>query len=145
MIATLLSETQGSSGPGISGVSIVNRIVQNSLVFIPTHSGVRLGLDGQLSTINAFGGINPIAGEWLITGSAAAFFVKRTIVSGTLEVDAGAGFLQLNADRTYENIKASAGTKTTEVFFEFSSDASGTPVVASATLILISQQGIGFI
>lgn len=143
MLATLISETQASSGVGVAGVNIINRTVSNINIFNPCHSGVKLGLNGVLSTINASGGFNAISGEWLITGSAAGFWVQRTIISGTLQTDAGAGFLQLNADRIYDNIKSDEGTKTTVVFFEFSSDSSGTPIVATATYTMISEQGLG--
>jgi len=144
MLFTLISETQASSGIGVANVNITNRTVQNVQLFRPCRSGVKFALNGQLSTINAIGGFNPVSGEWLVTGSAAGFWVQRTIISGTLEVDAGAGFLQLNADRIYQNIKASSGSKTTVVFFEFSSDSGGATIVATATYTLISEQGFEF-
>lgn len=140
MLIKLLSESDASSGVGVAGVNIKNRQVSNLQEFIPCHSGVKLGLDGVLSTINSFGGFNSISGEWLITGSAAGFWVQRTIISGTLEVDPGGGFLQLNADRIYDNIKASQGIKDTLIFLEISSDSSGTPIVGTATFQLTSEQ-----
>ena len=52
----------------------------------------------------------------------------------------GTGFLQFNVDRIYDNIKASQGVKDTLLFLEFSSDASGTPIVDTATFQLTSEQ-----
>ena len=66
--------------------------------------------------------------------------MQRTIISGTLETDAGAGFLQLSGTRSYINEKSTLGIKTTVVFFEISSDASGTPLVATATMTFISER-----
>lgn len=138
----IISETDGSSGPGVAGVNVTNRTVSNINIFSPCHSGIKLGSNGVLSTINNFGGFSAISGEWLITGSAAGFWVQRTLISGTLESDPGGGFLQLNANRIYENIKSSEGTKTTVMFLEFSSDSSGSPIVATATYQLESEQGL---
>ncbi len=140
MLIKLLSASDTSSGVGVAGVNVLNRQVSNQQQFIPCHSGLKLGADGVLSTINSFGGFSAISGEWLITGSAAGFWVKQTLISGTLEVSPGAGFLQLNVDRIYDNIKASQGVKDTLLFLEFSSDASGTPIVDTATFQLTSEQ-----
>jgi len=98
-------------------VNITDRTVSNVRIGGTCHSGIKLALTGLLSTINATGGFSGISGEWLVSGTASTFFVQRTLISGTLEADPGTGFLQLNADRIYDNQKASAGQKTTEVFF----------------------------
>lgn len=140
MLVDSILTTEGSSGSGVAGVNVANRIIDNEQPLVPCHSGVKLGLDGVLSTINAFGGFSAVPTEWLITGSASTFYVQRTVLSGTLETDPGPGFLQLNADRIYDNIKVSAGTKETTLFLEFSSDASGVPIVAVATYELTSEQ-----
>jgi len=137
----LLRRIHDTDGVAANNVKITDRTVLGIRISGTCHSGIRLGSDGVLSTIQGNGGFSAISGEWLVTGSASGFFVQRTIVSGTLEVDPGTGFLQLNADRTYDNQKSSAGTKTTEVFFEISSDVSGTPIVDTATMTFISEQG----
>lgn len=137
----LVHQTQISEGTVADSVKVTDRNVVGVREFGTCHSGIRLGSDGVLSTIQANGGFSAISGEWLISGAASGFFVQRTILSGTLESDAGTGFLQLNANRDYDNQKSSAGTKITEVFFEFSSDASGTPIVDTATMTFTSIQG----
>lgn len=141
MLINSIEETDGSSGAGVAGVNVINRLIFQQNFFSDCHAGVKLGSNGVLSTINAFGGFNPIEGEWLITGTAANFYVKRTIVSGTLDTDPGPGFLQLNTDRIYELIRDIDGTGNTVLFLEFSSDASGVPIVASATYDITAEQG----
>lgn len=128
---------------GVPGVNVTNREINNFSAFSDCHSGIKLGLNGVLSTINAFGGFNAITGEWLITGSAADFYVQRTIIDGTLDQDPGTGFLQLNTDRIYELVRAVEGEATTILFLEFSSDVSGVPLVGSATYTIIATQGEG--
>ena len=140
MLATLISETQASSGAGVAGVNILNREISNIQEFIPCPSGIKIGADGVLSVINAFGGFSAISGEWLITGASAGFWVRRSFINGTLQVDPGAGFLQLNVDRIYDNIKFSQGVKDTSLFLEFSDNSSGTPVINAATFQFTSEQ-----
>lgn len=140
MLINSLSVSNTSTGPSVAGVNVLNRQISNIQQFIPCHSGVKLGADGVLSTISAFGGFSAVPGEWLITGSAAGFWVRRTLIDGALQVDPGGGFLQLNTDRIYDNIKLSQGVKNVVLFLEFSSDASGTPIVAAATFELTSEQ-----
>lgn len=140
MLVDSILTSEGSSGAGIAGVNAANRIISNEQPLVPCHSGVKLGSDGVLSVVNAFGGFNVVAGEWLITGTAANFYVKRTIITGTLETDPGGTFLQLNVDRIYDNIQVPAGIKETTILLEFSSDVSGVPIVATATYELTSEQ-----
>ena len=68
----------------------------------------------------------------MLNGSAGDFYVSRTIDSGTLTTDAGAGPLQLNTDRDYS---INGLNKTTQVSFEISDDVSGSPVRASVTYV----------
>lgn len=136
-----MHQTWDTEGTGAATVILKDRTISNFRTSGTCHSGIKLGLNGILSTIQNDGGFSAIIGEWLVNGTAANFYVQRTIISGTLEVDTGAGFLQLNADRTYDNQKSSAGIKTTVVFFEISSDVSGVPIVATATMTFESEQG----
>ena len=129
------------SGAAADTVNITDRFVSGILTSGTCHSGIRFSSDGVLLTIQNNGGFSSVSGEWLVTGTASGFYVQRTIISGTLEVDAGTGWLQLNANRTYDNQKSSAGLKTTVVFFEVSSDMSGVPVVDTATMTFASLQG----
>ena len=137
----LIRHPMDSDGDGLPSVRLTDRIVDNSNPSSTCHSGVDFSSTGVLCTIQANGGFSAVMNEWLNSGSASGFYLQRTILSGTLGVDAGAGWLQLSTSRTYDNQKVSAGIKTTEVFFELSSDVSGTPLVATATMTFISEQG----
>ena len=137
----LVHQTQTSEGSAGNTINIKDRTVDNELIFdSPCHSGIRLGSDGVLQTFQANGGLSTKQGEWLVSGTASTFYVQRTIISGTLEVDAGAGFLQLNANRDYDNKKSTEGTKITVVFFEIADSAAGTNILDTATMTFISQQ-----
>jgi len=138
----LISQYWGTSGVASDTVNITDREVNNARNSGICHSGVKFGLNGVLSTIQANGGFSARPGEWLVSGTASTFYLQRTIEQGTLEVDPGTGFLQLNADRIYDNQKAFQGIKKTVVFFELSSDISGSPIVDTATMTFISEQGI---
>ncbi len=137
----LVHQTQTSEGSVSGAVKVTNRTIDNESIIGTCHSGIRLASSGVLFDIQANGGFSSVSGEWLVTGTASDFYVQHTIISGTLEDEPGAGFIQLNANRDYDNQKSSEGTKTTEVFFEFSSDVSGVPIVDTATLTFISRQG----
>lgn len=124
-------------------VTLTSRTVSNFIVDETCHSGIRLGSDGVLRLFQNNGGLSAVVGQWLVNGTASTFYAQRTITVGTLEVDAGAGFLQLNVNRDYDNQKSTTGVKTTTVFFEISSDASGTPIVDTATMTFISERESG--
>lgn len=134
------NDMQTNAAPA-GGVQITDRTVDNGRISGTCHAGIQLGLDGVLSIVQANAGLSAVPGQWLISGAAADFFVQRSILDGTLEIDPGTGFLQLNANRKYINQKASAGIKETTVFFEISSDVSGVPIVDTATMTFICEQG----
>lgn len=135
MLAHQIHTSEGSIG---AAVKLTSRTVANFDPIGPCASGVSFDIDGVLSEIQAGGGLSAIIGEWLLTGAASAFFIQRTIITGTLEEDPGTGFLAMSSIRRYENNKASDGLKVTEVFFEISSDVSGVPIVATATHVFSS-------
>lgn len=138
----LVHQHQDSEGAVPPSVKLTSRNVFNSSDSGTVHSGIKLGLSGAASTIQFNGGFSAIIGEWLLSGASSDFFVQRTIISGTLEVDPGNGFLAMSTDRIYDNQKSSFGEKTTEVFFEISSDISGVPVIETATMTFISDKAI---
>lgn len=137
----LVHQTFTSEGSATASVTLTNRTISNSALSGTVHAGIVLGSNGVLSSIQVDSGTSVIQGEWLLSGTASTFFVQRTILSGTLQVDPGTGFLQLNATRTYDSTLSSAGTKNTVVFIEIANDASGTTIFGSATYFLISTQG----
>lgn len=130
----LVHQNQESEGTVSDTVTLTDRTVENTSDEAPVSSGIQLNSSGVLFTYQPNGGLSQITGEWLVSGSASGFFVQRTITVGTLETDPGAGFLQLNTTRDYVNLKSTNGSKTTTVFFEISSDVSGVPIVATATM-----------
>ena len=81
------------------------------------YSGVKFAADGMIYERQAAGGWSSI-GTWLLNGTNSDFYIVRTIDSGTLTTDAGAGPLVLSTDREYDVQQSSVGTKTTFVSFE---------------------------
>lgn len=136
----LVHQHQTSEGSVSDSVKLTNRTVFRDRTGAQCHSGIQTNASGVLNLVQNNGGLSAVSGEWLLTGSAAGFWIQRTINSGTLETDPGAGFLQMNTSRLYENIQTGSGLKTTEVFFEISSDISGVPVVETATHTYHSEQ-----
>lgn len=109
-----------------------------SLSFVvPIYSGLKIDADGNLYERTANGGWSQFA-AWLLAGTASTYYVSRTILFGTLTTDAGAGPLQLNADREYD-VQTSKGSKESSVRFDIASDVSGTPIVASRTYTFIAS------
>ena len=129
-----------SDGDVVDSVTLKDRTVFRIGLSGIVFSGIRLGSDGILYLFQANGGVSAVGGEWLVFGTASTFYVQRTITSGDLEVDAGAGFLQLNVNRDYNNQQTLVGESSATVFFEISSDVSGSPVVADATMIFTSEK-----
>ena len=135
----LAYQIHGSAGSVNPNVKLLGRTLNSAGLFTnAVYSGLKFGADGVLSKVQWNDGLSAISGQWLISGAASGFWIQRTVISGTLEVDPGNGFLIMNISRNYKNIKSSVGTKTTEVFFEISSDASGVPLVATATFTFVS-------
>ena len=135
----LIHQNHTSEGSVNPAVKVKSRTFTSEGIFTPAvYSGLRFGSDGVLSKVQANDGLSAISGEWLISGAASDFWCQRTVISGTLEVDAGSGFINMAVNLNYKNIKSSVGTKTTVVFFEISNDASGVPIVETATITFVS-------
>jgi hypothetical protein len=103
------------------------------------YSGVQFGSDGDIYMRQTGGGWSRY-GTWLLRGSASGFYLSRTILSGSLNIDAGAGPLVMSADRSYDvqDTFQDAVPVTASVNFEISSDISGTPVVEGPTTLNFS-------
>jgi len=128
-----------SEGSVSAAIQMLNRTVTKSSEAAPVQSGIVFNATGVLDEVQAAGNQQPIAGQWLLTGSSALFWIQRTIVSGTLQTDPGTGWLQMNVNRSYVNINSAVGDKETEVTFEISTSAGGSPVVATASMQFTSQ------
>ena len=131
----------GSEGAPGDTVSISNRTVSNVRTVGTCFAGIKVDSDGALYQRQANGGYSAINGEWLVNGTPATFYVSRTIVSGTLTTDAGAGPLQLNVDREYDVQQVTPGTKTATISIDISDDVSGTPILDSAQFVFRAEQG----
>ena len=132
----LVGQHWDTDGAGSDAVNLTNRSVVNEGTNPTVHSGVIFKLEGPLRVLHTVGGSNPVAGEWLVFGNASDFYIQRTILSGTLEVDdIGAGWQQLGiTDFTMDNQSTIPFSfKLTEVFYEISTDVSGIPVIETAT------------
>lgn len=135
----LVHMNQDSEGLGNDAVKLASVNLTRISVNGPSFSGIQMGSSGVLSYRQVNGGLSSVSGQWLVFGDPTAFYIQRTIISGTLETDPGAGFLQLNTSRSYTNKKSTIGVKVTEVFFEISSDASGVPIVETASMTFTSE------
>lgn len=138
----IVHQNHTSEGSVSAFVHITDRNIVNARDSGTCHSGVRVGVGGVLFAIQPNGGFSAISGEWLPVGTPANFFVASTVISGTLEDDAGSTFVQCDANRDYDNQKTSAGLKSTSVLLTFSTDVSGVPIVATATFTFVSEQGL---
>ena len=97
----------------------------------PAYSGVRFGSDGDVYRFTGTGAVQRI-GTWLLSGSAASYYLQTTDNGpDALTQDAGDG-VQLNANRDYyvTDSTAVAGGSTCSVTYEISTDAPGSTVVA---------------
>lgn len=122
----------GSSGPA----GDVAQIIPNDFVtqgFSGTvFSGVKFDADGNIYERQTAGGWSSI-GAWRLSGAASTFYVSRTIDTGSLTTDAGAGPLQMNTDRIYDIQRTSDGEDISRITFSISDDVSGSPVIANRT------------
>lgn len=103
---------------------------------IPCYAGIRFGSDGRIYRLDAAGSIWQWTGEvWLNDGAASGYYLVRTSTGDTLESDSGS-LQQMNANLDY-TVKATAAglsnIKAGVVAFAISTDASGTPEVATRT------------
>jgi len=129
----------GSEGVAGGVVSIVSQTISRFRMDQTCYSGIMFGSDGVLYAIQNNTGTSAIIGQWLVNGTPSDFYVSRMINSGTLNTDAGAGPLQLNAARLYRISRSITGAKTTIITCQLSDDVSGLPILDSATFTLIAE------
>ena len=104
-------------------------------------SGCKFDADGSIYA-RTFAGAWQVVGTWLVAGAASGYWISRTIDTGSLTTDAGAGPLVLSTDREYDVQMSSNGEKNSAVTFSISSDVSGSPVVANGTYIFFAVRGL---
>jgi len=106
------------------------RVAVNTRVY----SGVKFDADGDVyARDGTTGGWNKEA-TWLLAGTVGSYYLSRTIDSGLLTTDAGAGPLVMSTDRIYDRqVAGGILTVNATVTFDISSDVSGSPIVATGT------------
>jgi len=133
MLAVFIHSSWGDPG---NVANLTDRSITNTSIKV-CHAGVKIGSDGALYTQHALGGWSAIDGEWFVNGSAGGFYVSKTLESGTLTTDAGAGPIQTNVDRIYDIQEATTGlTKTAVITINISDDITGLPILATAVFSL---------
>ncbi len=134
---SLMYINRGEVGSAVNlPANIFDNFVQSGLCY----SGLRVGADGNLYERHPTGGWSRF-GTWLFTGTSDGYYLSRSIVSGTLSTDAGAGPLQLNVNRDYD-VQIANGEKIATIQFDISSDVSGTPIVATAIYVFFANSGL---
>ncbi len=136
MLQHIHSESEGTVG---NVVTITSRTISRFRLDETCYSGIMFGGDGILYAIQNNTGTSAIIGEWLVNGTPGDFYVSRTIISDTLDTDAGAGPLQLNAGRLYRINRSMIGVKTTVITCDISDDVSGSPILDSATFTFVAE------
>lgn len=100
-----------------------------------TYSGVQLNADGVQYRATAGGGWTGVGGgHWLVSGTAAQFWVRATLVTGTMDwVNSGYGsWLQLDTTRNWGLVDTSPGVaaETGTVRLEIATDSGGANIIA---------------
>jgi len=137
---SLMVAIHGSGGAIGDKAQFVSHNFDNTGSTGTIYSGLRIDADGGLYARQEQGGWSRF-GTWLLGGTNSTFYVSRTIVTGSLDTDAGAGPLQLNTDRDYDVQRSIDGEDNCTVSFEISDDVSGSPVVASASYSFSAIRG----
>jgi hypothetical protein len=105
------------------------------------HSGVSFNSNGteyKQSNLGSWTGTS--RGVWLDSGLNSEVWVQRTIVSGSLTVDAGSGRLQLSTTRNFGVQQPTSGTNSCTVRFKFYDAASGGSEIGDTGNIVISAE-----
>lgn len=118
MIPLLIAAGSRDDTPALS-VNVTNRPVSDTAVALQPASanaiaGVRSSGDGVLRTI-VRSSANPVAGEWLASGSADDVQVYASLISGSTPGPAALNtWLDANTDRQYvlSVLRAAVGTTT---------------------------------
>ena len=104
---------------------------------LTTYARVRFGSDGieYWTPVTSGAGYTLSQGLWMDTGANTNYWVERTINSGTLSTDAGAGRLAMTTNRDFGVIDSSDNGVAVHanVTFRFYDAASGGVEVGSAT------------
>lgn len=107
------------------------------------YAGIQLKSSGGEYYYPANGslpGASQLIQSWLLAGSAADFWVRATLNSGTLDgFNSGTGtWLALSTSRQWAVLRpsSSAGEDTADIDLDIATDASGSNIIASANYLL---------
>jgi hypothetical protein len=117
------------AGDFAAGLNLVFETSVNDFALSPADATARItfNADGTCSYL----GDGVLTGGWFTPGvTPVGWSVRRTINSGALQTDAGAGWLALSSGRSFGCQETASGARTANVTFEFSPDG-GTTVVGS--------------
>jgi hypothetical protein len=76
---------------------------------------------------------------WLDAGSNTQVWVQRTIISGSLNTDAGSGVLACTSDRAFGVLQSVVGSTTCVIDLKFYSDSGGTQLLDTQRVTLFAQ------
>lgn len=110
-----------------------------SLESLPTNaiSQVKVDADGDL--YERFSGSFASYETWLDSGNNTQVWVERTIISGTLVVDAGTGRLACTTDRIFGISRVTVGTDTTVIDLDFYDASSGGSLLDTQRVTLTAE------
>ncbi len=108
----------------------------------PVVAGLQINTDGVEWSSNSAGTYNVGRGVWLDEGDSSQVWVERTLDSGTLDVDPGAGRLRLDTTRTYEKHDTTipGGAETCTVTYDYYDAPSGGNLLDSVTLVHTAER-----
>jgi len=108
----------GGSGATPTGVHFISHVFVKAGTGGTVYSGLKIDADGDLYERQPGGGWSSF-GTWLLSGTNSAFYVNRTINSGSLVTDSGTGSsIILSTDRTYDVQRTGQGGDISQVDFE---------------------------
>ena len=133
---SLLFFTLGGGTP--TGVQLLANNFRTFGIGGAVYSGVKFAADGGVYERQSGGGWSRVF-TWLLTGTNSDFYVVRTIATGGLTTDAGAGQQQLDADIEFDVQQVGVGQAVAGVYFEIQNV--GTTVLASISYDFDAEVG----
>jgi len=129
------------SGGAVDTVKLGDFTISNFKDGVIVYAGIKFDNDGSVYGLNRDNVYSRIT-TWLVSGAAGSYYLSRSIFSGSLNADAGAGPIVMSTDRVFSIQRTHRGIKQTILDYEISSDSSGDPIVATGRVTL--QAEIGF-
>lgn len=111
----------------------------------PVHAGIDYRTNGTEWSSTAAGSYTVPRGNWLDTGLSSEAWVQRVISVGSLDIDPGAGRLQLNTARLFEvqDPSLAGGPVTCTLTFNFYDHATlGSLIGTTGSIVLSANRGV---